>query len=59
MDDDELFYENYTNEDDNDDEVYFNLDEDMDSYYDFNLLDLLDEAEKLDQKIGAVKKPKF
>ncbi len=48
MDDDELFYENYTNEDDNDDEVYFNLDEDMDSYYDFNLLDLLDEAEKLD-----------
>ena len=54
MDDDELFYENYTNEDDNDDEVYFNLDEDMDSYYDFNLLDLLDEAEKLDQKIRPI-----
>lgn len=48
MDYDELFYENYTNEDDNDEEVYFNLDEDMDSYYDFNLLDLLDDIEKLD-----------
>ncbi len=27
----------------NDDEIYFDMDENMGSYYDFNLLDLLEE----------------
>lgn len=48
----------------NDDEIYFDMDENMGSYYDFNLLDLLEdnnynnpnttstEAEKLMVKLG-------
>ena len=37
----------------NDDEIYFDMDENMGSYYDFNLLDLLEDNNEADSNLGS------
>ena len=37
----------------NDDEIYFDMDENMGSYYDFNLLDLLEENSNPDSNLSS------
>ena len=37
----------------NDDEIYFDMDENMGSYYDFNLLDLLEDNNEADSNLDS------
>jgi hypothetical protein len=43
----------------NDDEIYFDMDENMGSYYDFNLLDLLEDNEYNNSNAQASEKEKL
>lgn len=43
----------------NDDEIYFDMDENMGSYYDFNLLDLLEDNEYNNSNAVSFEKEKL